>query len=72
MVLVFLKGLRPEFFKARPSVIGSSTVKSLENTYHLREAISSESLNPIIVRPRIVLLLRSKEEQHEIKAVGVT
>jgi len=44
IVLIFL-GV--DFSKARPNVIDSSTVKSLEDTYHfLREAVPSESQNP--------------------------
>ena len=43
MVLVFLGTLRSEFSKVRPNVIGSFTIKSLEDAYHiLREVVPSE------------------------------
>ena len=45
MVLVFLGALRSKFSKARQNVISSSTVKSLEDTYHLCEVVPSESKN---------------------------
>jgi len=50
IVLVFLRALRPEFSKAHPNVIGSSTVKSFKNTYYLCEVIPSESQNLVIVK----------------------
>jgi len=46
MVLVFLGALRSKFLKARQNVISSSTIKSLEDTYHfLCEVVPSESKN---------------------------
>jgi len=49
MVLVFLGALRPNFLKARLNVIGGFIVKSLEDIYHLREVVPSESENQAIV-----------------------
>ena len=43
MVLIFLVALCSEFSKARPNVIDSSTVNSLEDTYFLCEVVPSES-----------------------------
>ena len=54
------------------NVIGSSTVKSLEDTgYHiLLEVVPSESQNSAI-KETIVLLLQSKTEQPEVEAMRV-
>ena len=53
MVLIFLGALCQEFLKARPNMIGSSIIKSLEITYHfLREIVPSESQNSAIVETR--------------------
>ena len=53
MVLDFLGALCPEFSKARPHVIGSFIVKSLEDIYHLlREDVPSESQNPVSMESR--------------------
>ena len=42
--------LEHRFLKAQSNVIGSSTVKSLEDTYHfLHEVVPSESQNPASV-----------------------
>jgi len=59
----FLRSITSRVLKARSNVIDSSTVKSLEDTYHfLREVVHSESENPETWRLRIVQLLQSKAE----------
>jgi len=41
--------LRPELLKSRSNVMGSSTIKSLENTYFLYEIVPSKSQNLAIM-----------------------
>ena len=71
MVLVFLKGLRPEFFKARPSVNGNSTVKSLEDTQHFLREVPSESHNLAIVETQDHYALTVQSKTAEDRGRGV-
>jgi len=68
MVLVFLGALHSEFSKARPNVIDSSTVKSLEDSYYLRKTVGTQ--NPAIVETQDhSALVFSKAEHVEVEAV---
>ena len=70
MFLVFLGALPLEFSRGRLNMTSSSTVKSLEDTYHfLHEIIPSERRIQPVWRLRIVLLLRSKAKPQEAKTV---
>jgi len=63
MALVFIGALCPKFFRARPNVINSSIIKSLENTYHfLREVVPSELQNKANVetQDRSALVIKSR------------
>ena len=72
MVLIFLGALHPKFSKALPNVIGSSTVKSLEDTYHfLLEVVSSELQVQPVWRFKVVQLLRFKAEELKVRVMRV-
>ena len=53
-------------------MIDISTIKSLEDTYHflLEVFLQSHRIQPLW-RPGIILLLQSKTEQQEVKALEV-